>query len=118
MSWLANLLSVGSSVQSISVSEVQEQLAQGKKPLLLDVRTRDEFQAGHIAGARLIPLDVLEGQMGELPKDRQIICVCRSGRRSGMAAARLQQAGFSDVLNMSGGMVAWAGQGFKIKMGR
>lgn len=120
MSWLSNLFSMGGNVQSISVTEVQEKLASGKKggTLVLDVRSKEEFQSGHITGSRLIPLEQLESRLAELSKERQIVCVCRSGRRSGMAASRLQQAGYTDVLNMSGGMVAWANQGYPIKTGK
>jgi rhodanese-related sulfurtransferase len=95
----------------ISAADAAEKLKSAQPPFLLDVRQPDEYREGHIAGATLIPLDDLRGRMGELPTDRQIVVVCRSGARSGVAAGWLKAAGY-DVVNLSGGMIAWrqAGQ--------
>lgn len=81
------------------------QLAAGGA-LLLDVREPDEWAAGHAAGAVHMPLGDLRPD--DVPRDRIVVAVCRSGRRSGKAAAVLAGAGV-DVRNMSGGMNAWAG---------
>lgn len=89
-----------------------------KQPLLiLDVRQPNEFQAGHIAGAKLIPLSELQRRMNELPKDTEILCVCRSGSRSGSAVGQLNSAGFN-ALNLRGGMMAWQMAGYPIKKGK
>lgn len=104
MGFLSNLF--GPSVPSITAAELSEKLKFGKKPLVLDVRQPDEFRAGHINGAKLIPLNELYSRMSELPKGREIICICASGSRSSSAAKTLAKAGFS-VLNVSGGMTAW-----------
>jgi rhodanese-related sulfurtransferase len=61
---------------------------------------------GYISGAKLIPLAQLGSRMKELPKDREIICVCRSGNRSRTAAKKLIAAGYL-ASNMKGGMLAW-----------
>jgi rhodanese-related sulfurtransferase len=76
--------------------------------LLLDVRTREEFASGHIAGALLIPVQELERRMDELEDSRTktIIAYCRTGNRSGRAAAMLSAKGFT-VFNMKGGIVEW-----------
>jgi hydroxyacylglutathione hydrolase len=62
--------------------------------LVVDVRTLPEWQAGHGPEAVLMPLDQLEARVSELPKDRVLLMVCRSGARSGHAAAWLRQQGF------------------------
>ena len=74
---------------------------------LVDVRTPEEFDAGHIEGAVNLPIDALPGRIGELgPPSTPIVVYCRSGRRSADAAAQLRAAGFTDVLDL-GPMSAW-----------
>ncbi|MHB8629112.1 MAG: rhodanese-like domain-containing protein [Aggregatilineales bacterium] len=89
-----------------------------KQPLvILDVRQPDEFQAGHIAGAKLIPLNELRSRMSELSMDTEILCVCRSGSRSGAAVGQLNSAGFN-AINLRGGMMSWQMAGYPIKKGK
>jgi rhodanese-related sulfurtransferase len=89
-----------------------------KEPLIiLDVRQPDEFQAGHIAGAKLIPLGDLPGRLDELPKDSEILCVCRSGARSSSAVNQLTHAGFN-AINLRGGMMGWQSAGYPVKKGK
>lgn len=104
MSFLSNLF--GPTVPSLSAAEVNEKLKFGKHPFILDVRQPDEYRQGHIAGAKLIPLGELRRQMAELPKGREIVCVCASGNRSSSASKALAKEGFT-VFNMQGGMMAW-----------
>ena len=78
--------------------------------VILDVREPDEWQAGHVQGAVYIPLADLPARLNELSPDDRIVVICRSGARSGRAVAWLNQNGF-DVLNVDGGMVAWAASG-------
>jgi rhodanese-related sulfurtransferase len=81
--------------------------AKGRADLhLLDVREPDEWQAGHIAGSQHIPLGQLRERLGEVPKDRTILAVCRSGSRSDSAARGLRTLGYS-VENLEGGVTAW-----------
>lgn len=95
-----------SSVPVLKPGEVQAKLHNGKRPILLDVREKHETRTGYISGAKLIPLAQLDSRMKDLPKDREIICVCRSGNRSRTAAKKLIAAGYS-ASNMKGGMLAW-----------
>jgi rhodanese-related sulfurtransferase len=74
---------------------------------LLDVREDDEWAAGHVPGATHIPLGQLGARTAELPADRQIFVICRSGMRSARAAHALNGAGWQ-ALNVSGGMQDWA----------
>lgn len=82
--------------------------------LLLDVRTQAEWDQGHIAGSTLIPLDELSYRLGELPRDRDIVMVCRSGARSKEGSAILRQAGFTRVTCLSGGLQSWAAAGYPL----
>jgi rhodanese-related sulfurtransferase len=74
--------------------------------VLIDVRQPGEWDAGHAPMATLIPLAELPDHLDELPKDRVIVCACRSGGRSLRAATFLDENGF-DVVNLTGGMIAW-----------
>ena len=74
--------------------------------LLLDVREPHEYQAGHAPKAKHVALGVVNHRLAELPKNRTIVAVCRSGRRSQTAVQQLRAAGFTAV-NLTGGMQAW-----------
>jgi len=90
---------------TISPGDAKAQVDSGA--LLLDVRTAEEFQGGHIEGAVNIPVGELEGRLAELPPpDQPIVVYCRSGRRSGSARTLLMERGFSQVHNL-GAMSAW-----------
>ena len=104
MGFLSGLF--GPAVPSITAEELNEKLKFGKHPLVLDVRQPDEFRSGHVAGAKLIPLNELRKKINELPKGREIVCICASGNRSTSAVKMLAKEGFN-VLNVSGGMLAW-----------
>ncbi len=106
-----------STVQAVSAREAQAKLNSAEPPFLLDVRQPNEYHAGHIAGAVLIPLGDLHNRATELPQDREILCVCRSGSRSGSAARQLAVLGFKS-LNLSGGLLAWQRAGLPVKKGR
>jgi rhodanese-related sulfurtransferase len=107
---------LGKSVSNLSATELSEKLKNGKRPLVLDVRQPEEYRSGHIAGAKLIPLGQLNGRIKELPQNREIVCVCASGSRSGSATRMLAGAGLNAV-NMKGGMLAWRRAGLLVKKG-
>jgi hydroxyacylglutathione hydrolase len=75
--------------------------------LVLDVREPEEYAAGHIAGVMLIPQAELATRLGELPRDRPIRTICRTGSRSYHAAQFLRQVGFNNVASVAGGIEAW-----------
>lgn len=81
---------------------------------LLDVREPDEWQAGHIAGSRHIPLGQLRERLAEVPKDRTILAVCRSGSRSDSAMRGLRTLGYT-VENLEGGVTAWKRAGLPLE---
>lgn len=106
----------GPPVPTIKPGDVQEKLKNGARPFLLDVREKQEIREGYISGAKLIPLRQLRNRMEELPKNREIVCVCRSGNRSRSAAKQLIKAGYT-VSNMKGGMLAWKWSNLPVKKG-
>ncbi|MGA8679066.1 MAG: rhodanese-like domain-containing protein [Acidimicrobiales bacterium] len=77
--------------------------------LLLDVREPAEWEAGHVPGASFIPMNAVAARLGELPSDRRIVVICRSGGRSGVVTEALLGLGF-DAVNLVGGMQAWAAE--------
>ncbi len=93
-----------------SATEVAKRRGQGDAFLLLDVREPDEFERARIEGSTLIPLGELGDRVGELAdwKDRPIVVHCKSGGRSADACRLLQERGFTDVANLSGGIEAWS----------
>jgi len=82
--------------------------------MLLDVREPAEWQAGHVRGAFHVPLGQLEDRVREVPRDRRVVVICRSGNRSATATSLLVRAGF-DVVNLRGGMQAWASSGLPVE---
>ncbi|MDQ6622594.1 MAG: rhodanese-like domain-containing protein [Verrucomicrobiota bacterium] len=80
------------------------------QPVLLDVRTRAEFEVSHLHGARWIDPNASAASV-ELPKDEPIVTYCSVGYRSGAFAKKLQEAGFTQVENMSGSIFQWANEG-------
>jgi len=78
----------------------------GAGAVLLDVREADEWQAGHADGAVWIPMTELDARHDEVPRDRSVLVICRSGHRSGRVVGALVQAGV-DAKNVTGGMQAW-----------
>lgn len=81
--------------------------AVGSDGQLIDVRQPDEVASGTLPGAVNIPLDVLPERIDELDRDRRVVLLCRSGGRSTAAAELLTAVGFSDVVNLTGGMLAY-----------
>ena len=77
-------------------------------PVLVDVREPWEFELARIEGSLLVPLGQLPSRVDELPRDRPLVLVCHTGRRSQNAAMFLAQSGFADVQNLSGGVERWA----------
>ena len=98
-----------------SPQELQAALAAPAPPLLLDVREYPEFAAGHLKGARLIPLAEIERRTGELPKNQTIVAMCRTGRRSAEVAATLARLGYTNVSQLTGGVMAWEQAGFPLE---
>lgn len=95
--------------ENISVQEAEKLISQGGITII-DVREPFEYAEGHIPGAVLIPLGVIKSNLASLNPDSAYLLVCRSGNRSGQAAAIMTALGFKHVRNMSGGMLEWRGK--------
>lgn len=104
-------------VAAINTTEAKARLDGAEPPYLLDVREPSEFKDGHIPGARLVPLGDLADRLRDLPADREILVVCRSGNRSGRATKQLTKAGLRAV-NLRGGMIGWQQAGYPVHKGR
>lgn len=102
---------------AINADEAITRINSANPPYLLDVREVHEFRTGHIPGAFLLPLGELSARLKELPRDREILVICRSGNRSGMATRQLHSAGYNAV-NLSGGMIGWQRQGYPVTKGK
>lgn len=102
---------------STTAVEAKALIDEGKPLFILDVRQPEEFRSGHITGAKLIPLGELGKRIKELPTDKDILCVCASGSRSGVATQQLLKAGYK-AINMRGGMGSWYRAGYAIKKGK
>ena len=104
--------------RAVTVQGLQADLEASKVPLLLDVRTDEEYAAGHVAQARHIPLDTLESRLAELEphKGAEIYVICQSGRRSERASQLLLTKGFTPV-NVEGGTGAWVSAGMPVVEG-
>jgi len=101
-------------VQEISVAELAERL--DASAVVVDVRQPDEYLGGHVPGAVLIPLNDVPERFGELPTDREVLVVCRSGGRSYVASEFLVANGVRAV-NVAGGTLAWIESGREVVEG-
>jgi rhodanese-related sulfurtransferase len=98
---------------TISVGEAYDLYQKGA--FVLDVRTLEEWDEFHAPDSTLIPLDQLPSRLNEVPRDRQIVVVCRSGNRSQQGRDLLLNAGFAQVTSMAGGLNEWRANGFPIE---
>ena len=102
-------------LQGGSDSEARDGEAHGA--LLIDVREPGEFEALRAPDAVLMPLSSFMARIGDLPRDRQLLMICRSGVRSLNAGSVLVQQGFTSVANVEGGMIAWQRAGLPTRSG-
>jgi molybdopterin/thiamine biosynthesis adenylyltransferase/rhodanese-related sulfurtransferase len=109
-----------SEVPEWSIDQVKEHLGNGGDYALVDVREKEEYREGHLAGAISLPRGFLEIRAEEaLPdKARQIIAYCAGGTRSLLAAKQLREMGYDRVISMAGGYTAWKGAGYPWKQDR
>lgn len=100
----------------ISPQEFKKLVDSGKSYTLLDVRTPSEYKEGHIKGSILLSLDQLERIEKEIPdKGRTIYVNCRSGARSSQAVQIMQKLGYTQVINLTGGIMLWENLGYPLE---
>ena len=98
-------------MQQISATQLHTLIDNPDKPLLLlDVREAIEFDYCHIEGSLLMPMQSIPQRLADLPKDKTIVTICHHGMRSQQVAHFLLQNGFTDIINLTGGVNAWAAE--------
>jgi len=103
-------LNLGPDVTVQTVAEVKDR----DDVLVLDVREDWEYNEKHIPGVLWMPMNTVSNRLSEIPKDKEVIVTCRSGNRSGQVVDFLRQQGFTNVHNMTGGIVAWESAGLPV----
>jgi len=94
-------------IDRVTAPTLAAQLASPEPPAVVDVRTEPEWKSAHIEGSLNVPLSRLRARARELPRDRSIVVHCQTGYRSSVAASILEQEGFTGVIDLVGGFVAW-----------
>jgi rhodanese-related sulfurtransferase len=105
--------STGGLPATVGVAEAYSLYQNGA--FVLDVRTVEEWNEFHAPATTLIPLDQLPARLNEVPRDRQVVVVCRSGNRSQQGRDILLEAGFQQVTSMTGGLNEWRASGYPVE---
>jgi rhodanese-related sulfurtransferase len=100
---------------SIDIDDYHSDYYKKNNHVLIDVRSPQEFKSGHIPGAKNVPLQGLSNNLKKVPKNKDVIVVCRSGSRSGMACRILTNEGYDNITNVRGGTMAWLRAGHEVK---
>lgn len=106
-------------IPAIDVNETASRLESGGSdgPILVDVREDDELRAARVAGAIHLPMSSFADRYAELPQNRPLLVMCATGGRSSAATAFLLRNGWSDVVNVEGGITAWQRAGMPVRKG-
>ena len=101
-----------SPVGTFTPAEFAQRLKEPNPPVIIDVRTRDEYSAGHIDTALNLPHDELERRLGEIPgnKSSEIVVYCRSGKRARIAENILAEKGYTNIRDLAGHWQGWSSQ--------
>jgi rhodanese-related sulfurtransferase len=97
----------------VSIQQAKEMIDRGDV-FILDVRTQEEYDTGHIKNSTLIPVQVLDKRLNELPRDKKILVYCKAGGRSAQASEILVNNGFKEIYNMKGGITDWTNAGYDV----
>jgi phage shock protein E len=104
-------LSLADTVDVATVASIKDR----DDVVVLDVREPYEYEAGHIPGVTLIPMNDVPQRLSEIPTDKTVIVTCRTGNRSSQVTDYLRQQGFDNVHNMAGGIVDWEAAGYDVE---
>jgi hydroxyacylglutathione hydrolase len=102
------------SLPLLSVHHLKDMLDRGEEMVVLDTRGQDEWETGHIRGARHIYVGHLEERLAEVPKNKPVAVICNVGHRAGLGASILLRTGFSPVYNVLGSVKAWVAAGYPV----
>ncbi len=116
---ISDIRAPGKQYKDISVNEAKGMIDRGEV-FILDVRTREEYAAGHINNSKLmavqdIPEQEIKERLKELPANRKILVYCKSGSRSAKASKILAENGFAQIYNMKGGITEWTKAGYEVE---
>ena len=116
---ISSVMVFSASAKDISQDELTKQLKGDNKPVVIDVRTADEYAAGHVPGAINIPHSKMKARMNEILalKDKDIVLYCRSGKRAGIAKDILASGGFSKLSHLDGDFNAWTANKMPMEKG-
>ena len=117
--WIAGLAVIGCLASMVALPSepvglisqqalIERQQAGDEQLFVLDVRTPDEFASGHVPGAVNVPHDQVAAHLGMIPRDKDVVMYCRSGRRVMRAAEALAANGYTRLLHLDGDMSGWA----------
>ena len=112
-SWYLNAFPV-EKLNLLTATDLKEMMEKYKNLLVLDVRSLDEYNSGHIDGCKHIYAGLVEQYANEIPKDRPVALICKSGTRSGFASSMLLRMGYKNIYNVLGGMTSWANAGYPV----
>ncbi len=107
-------------INTISVDEFEKKIAAIPNAQLIDVRSAEEYNEGHLGNAKNIDInsDDFTTQLGSLDKTKPVLVYCLSGGRSGRAAGQMEELGFVEIYNMDGGIKKWGGAGKPLVTGK
>jgi len=112
---LASVVALAGEPSLVSISQEalleRQQKGDEKTAYVLDVRSPEEYASGHVPGAVNIPYDQVASRIAEVPKDKDVVLYCKSGRRAGIAAEVLASQGYERLQHLEGDIVAWVGKG-------
>ncbi|MEE9509084.1 MAG: rhodanese-like domain-containing protein [Candidatus Bathyarchaeia archaeon] len=96
----------------VTVEEAKSLVESNVSLIIVDVRTREEYDSGHIEGAILLPVSELEGRINELSKEEELLIYCRTGNRSSNSVNILKANGYTKIFHMNDGIIAWIQAGY------
>ncbi len=96
----------------VTVEEAKSLVESNVSLIIVDVRTREEYDSSHIEGAILIPVSELEGRINELSKEEELLIYCRTGNRSSNSVNILKANGYTKIFHLNDGIIAWIQAGY------
>ena len=99
---------------AVSPAQAASMIKEKKDLQLIDVRTEAEYADGHLAGAKLVPVQEIDKRLAEIDKQKPVLLYCRSGHRSGNALKILQDKGYTQAKHIEGGIKAWQAAGLPV----
>ena len=112
-SWYLNALPI-ERFNLITAPDLKEMMEKDENLLVVDVRSLDEYNGGHIDCCKHLYAGLVEQHADEIPKDRPVALICKSGTRSGFASSMLLRMGYTNVYNVLGGMTSWGNAGYPV----